>query len=225
MKFSNLTLDNAHLFLQDLQNKKHPIEKPEHKEFECDECYGEMVYINHFLTCSDCGLTDLDRCESYYLDDPETFLRKRSFYKRKLYVIEKLNLITCRKPCRKPSYLDSVKTLSKCKFKTIYELKKLMKNKKMSKLYPYIYLIYYDVKKIKLIELTCNQLDRIATEFVTTEMLFKSSSIKRKNMLSYYSLIYLTMKRLNYAGYKNIILPNNFKEMKVNHDNYLVVQE
>ena len=224
MNMSILTLENAHLFIEEFDLQNNPVEEAiPYAEYVCKECHGELKYINHFLTCTNCGLTNLDICERYYLDDPEMFIRKRSFYKRKLYAIEKLNLITCRKPCRKPTYLKSVKLLSKCKFKTVFELKKLMKDKKMSKLYPYIYLIYFDIKRTKLIELTCNQVDKITTEFVKTEMLFKSCSIKRKNMLSYYSLIYLTMKRLGYTGYNHIILPNNFKEMKVNHDNYLIV--
>ena len=119
--------------------------------------------------------------------------------------------------------MESIKLLAKKKFRTIFELKKHMKVLRMNKLYPYIYLIFFDIKKIKLIDLNLNQIDKITTEFVKTEMQFKSCDIKRKNMLSYYSLIYLTMKRLGYVGYNHIILPNNFKEMKLNYDTHLVV--
>lgn len=223
MNISTLNLENAHLFLEEYDIQNNRIEEvKEYKEYECKECFGDLAFTNHFLTCIDCGLTDLDTCERYYLDDPEMFIRKRSFYKRKLYAMEKLNLMTCRKPCKKPTYLKSVKTLSECDFETIFELKKLMKDFKMNKLYPYIYLIYFDIKKIKLINLTCSQVDNITTEFVKTEMKFKCCGIKRKNMLSYYSLIYLTMKHLNYTGYENIILPNNFSVMQESYNAHLV---
>ena len=223
MNISMLNLQNVHLYLEEIDTRVNDEDEIEHSDFQCDECLGDLTYINHFLTCNDCGLTNFDKCERCYLDDPEEFIRKKSFYKRKLYATEKLNLMTCKKPCNKPSYKKSVEILSKCAFKTVFELKILMKLKKMNKLYPYIYLIYFDIKHVKLIELTCNQVDVITTEFVKTDIQFKNCPIKRKNMLSYYSLIYLTMKRLRYPGYKHIILPNNFKEMKKSYDNHLLI--
>ena len=84
---SKLTLENAHLFLEEYDLLNNPVEEViPFAEFECKECHGELKYINHFLTCVNCGLTNLDICERYYLDDPEMFIRKRSFYKRKLYM-------------------------------------------------------------------------------------------------------------------------------------------
>lgn len=224
MNISSLSLENAHLFLEAFEDQIKPkAEVQEYNADECQECHGKLIFMNFFLTCSNCGLTDLDKCERSYLDDSETFIRKRSFYKRKLYAIEKLKLMTCRKPCKKANYVASIKILAKKKFETIFELKKLMKDLKMNKLYPYIYLAFFDIKKVKLINLNENQIDKITTEFAKTEMQFKNCEIKRKNMLSYYTLIYLTMKHLGYAGYEHIILPNNFKTMKESYDIHLVV--
>ena len=223
MNISELNFENAHLFLENFEIQKSPIVEKHYTSDQCQDCGGILIFSNFFLTCSNCGLTDFDNCEMCYLDDPEVFIRKRSFYKRKLYATEKLKLMTCRKPCKKANYKESIKLLAKKKFRTIFELKKLMKILRMNKLYPYIYLIFFDIKKIKLIDLSLNQIDKITTEFVKTEMQFKSCDIKRKNMLSYYSLIYLTMKRLGYTGYNHIILPNNFKEMKLNYDTHLVI--
>ena len=223
MNISELNFENAHLFLEIFEIQKSPIVDKKYNSDQCQDCGGILIFSNFFLTCSNCGLTDFDKCEMCYLDDPEVFIRKRSFYKRKLYATEKLKLMTCRKPCKKANYKESIKLLAKKKFRTIFELKKLMKVLRMNKLYPYIYLIFFDIKKIKLIDLSLNQIDKITTEFVKTEMQFKSCDIKRKNMLSYYSLIYLTMKRLGYTGYNHIILPNNFKEMKLNYDTHLVI--
>jgi len=84
-------------------------------------------------------------------------------------------------------------------------------------------LIFFDIKQINLINLTGNQLNIITAEFIKTESFFKNGLIKRKNMISYYSLIYLTMKRLGYPDYDNILLPNNFKAMKLKYDNHLFV--
>ena len=137
---TKLDINNAHLFLENYNVNINQIEPKINNEYECEECFGSLIYANHFLTCIECGSTDLDKCERYYEDDPEVFIRKRSFYKRRLYVMEKLNLMTCRKPCIKPSYVKSIKTLSQCTFTTIFELKKLMKDHKMNKLYPYIYI-------------------------------------------------------------------------------------
>ena len=224
MNISTLSLENAHLFLEAFQDQIKPkVDVQEYNTDECQECHGELIFINFFLTCTNCGLTDLDKCERVYLDDSETFIRKRSFYKRKLYAIEKLYMMTCRKPCKKANYDNCIKILAKKKFETIFELKKIMKDLKMNKLYPYIYLAFFDIKKVKLIYLSENQIDTITTEFVKTEMQFKRCVIKRKNMLSYYALIYLTMKQLGYDGYEHIILPNNFKKIKESYDIHLIV--
>jgi hypothetical protein len=223
MNISKLSLENAHIFLEDFEEQINPKDVQEYNNYECSECRGELIFSNFFLTCIECGLTDLDECEMVYFDDYDAFIRKRSFYKRKLYAIEKLYMMTCRKPCKKANYDASIKILAKKKFETIFELKKHMKDLKMNKLYPYIYLAFFDIKKVKLIYLSENQIDKITTEFVKTESQFKSCKIKRKNMLSYYALIYLTMKHLGYAGYEHIILPNNFKKIKESYDIHLVV--
>ena len=224
MNISKLRLENAHIFLEDFEDQIKPkVDVQKYNTYECQECRGELIFSNFFLTCTNCGLTDLDECEMVYFDDYDTFIRKRSFYKRKLYAIEKLYMMTCRKPCKKANYDASIKILAKKKFETIFELKKLMKDLKMNKLYPYIYLAFFDIKKVKLIYLSENQIDKITTEFAKTEMQFRSCEIKRKNMLSYYTLIYLTMKHLGYAGYEHIILPNNFKKIKESYDIHLIV--
>ena len=126
-------------------------------------------------------------------------------------------MLTCHKVCKKNDYQTNVNILSQYNFNDIYELITIMKQLKMNKLYPFIYMIYYDIKKVKLIDLKWNQIDKIADEFVKFEIQFKTSAktSKRKNMLSYYSIIYLIMKRLNYDGYQHIILPNNFDQMEL----------
>ena len=123
---------------------------------------------------------------------------------------------TCQKVCKKNTYKLAIEQLSKYEFEDIFELKSIMKQLKMNKLYNFIYMIFFDIKNIKLIDLNYNQIDKIAEEFVKFEYQFKTSAktSTRKNMLSYYSIIYLIMKRLNYGGYEHIILPNNFDEIQ-----------
>ena len=102
MNISTLSLENAHIFLEDFEDQIKPkVDVQEYNTYECQECRGKLIFSNFFLTCTNCGLTDLDECERVYLEDPFTFIRKRSFYKRKLYAIEKLYMMTCRKYCKK----------------------------------------------------------------------------------------------------------------------------
>lgn len=211
-----LNIKNAHLILEDFYLEMNPkVEEPKDLNI-CEQCSGQLQFINHYLTCTSCGLTDLDITDTCYMESYDEYVPKKSLYKRKLYALDKIRMLTCQKVCKKNDYKTSVRQLSKYEFEDILDLKLMMKQLKMNKLYPYIYMIYYDINKVKLIDLKWNQIDRIADEFVKFEIQFKTSAktSKRKNMLSYYSIIYLIMKRLNYDGYQHIILPNNFDQME-----------
>ena len=214
MNISSLSLENAHLFLEAFEDQIKPkAEVQEYNADECQECRGKLIFINFFLTCSNCGLTDLDKCERSYLDDSETFIRKRSFYKRKLYATEKLKLMTCRKPCKKANYVASIKILAKKKFETIFELKKLMKDLKMNKLYPYIYQLYNDIKQINLVPLTFNDIEKLTHRFR-----FNQNKIKK---FSYFLIINRMLKKHNYNFYNQITIPESNKKLVLKIDNIL----
>jgi hypothetical protein len=140
---------------------------------------------------------------------------KRSVYKRRLYCMEKLKLMTGHKTCNKPSYTAMVKRLSQYKeeIHSMYDLRKKMKKLKYNKYYKYIYSIYYDIFGRKPVPLTYNQIDFITEAFVRYDCLFKLSNFHcRRNMLSYTTLIYYIMKKLNLKCKKNLLLPNNHKK-------------
>lgn len=211
-----LSLENAHLILENLEMEMNPEIEPEPIDPNvCSECGGNLQFINYYLTCTTCGLTDLDSVDNCCLENFDDYIPKKSLYRRKLYALDKIRMLTSQKVCKKNNYRASVDQLSKYNFTDIFGLKKIMKRLKLNKLYPYIYLIYFDIKKVKLIDLKWYQIDKIADELVKFEIQFKTSdkTSNRKNMLSYYSIIYLIMKRLNYDGYQHIILPNNFNQM------------
>ena len=212
-----LTIENAHLFLEDFELERNPPKAEAIRDpNKCQECDGELQYVNHFLTCVDCGLTDLDKCQSIAMESSDEYIPKRSLYRRKLYALDKLRMLNAQKTCKKPIYKTAIDKLRTSEFSTIHELKKLMKEHKYNKLYPYIYLIYHEIKQVKLIDLDWRQIDRIADEFVKMEIKFKTSekTSKRKNMLSYNVMIYMIMKDLNYKGYDHILLPQNYKYVK-----------
>ena len=212
-----LTLENAHLFLEDFDLEMNPKQAEDIRDpNKCQECDGELQYVNHFLTCVDCGLTDLDKCQTIAMESSDEYIPKRSLYRRKLYALDKLRMLNSQKTCKKAIYKDAVSKLRTSEFSTIHELKELMKTHNYNKLYPYIYLIYHEIKQVKLIDLDWRQIDKIADEFVKREIKFKTSekTSKRKNMLSYNVMIYMIMKDLNYKGYDHILLPQNYKDVK-----------
>jgi len=58
MNISSLSLEKAHLFLEAFEDQIKPKEEvEEYKADECQECHGILIFMNFFLTCSNCGLT------------------------------------------------------------------------------------------------------------------------------------------------------------------------
>jgi len=95
-------------------------------------------------------------------------------------------------------------------FDNLKQLKAIMKDLKYHNFYKYIYCVWFDIKKFKLITLTTLQIKMLSRQFVELESKFKDSdSHNRKNMLNYNSLIYILLKRNKIKGYKSIILPFN----------------
>ena len=82
-----------------------------------------------------------------------------------------------------------------------------MKKRKLSKYYKDIYNIYYDLKKIRLININENQISKMSDDFVKIDLKYKSKS--KCNMLSYNSLIYYLLQKYNIEGLEYIFLPAN----------------
>src|SRR5690606_10219419 len=103
------------------------------------------------------------------IDDIHSYQKSNYLYNRKTYFLIILRLLSCRKSCDNPNYSETIKQLSEYQFENIFELKKVMAKLKLKKYYKYIYLIYFDIKKVKLINLTYNDIEFLANKFVILE--------------------------------------------------------
>ena len=173
---------------------------------KCKDCNVEKVYEDCFKVCPECGVMDID--DPIYEDTPWT--PAVALYKRRLYCQEKLKLMTGHKLCRSPHYKKIVKELKDYDIQNIIELKQYLKEWKLKRFYKYIYNMYFDVTKIRLITLSSQDIDFLSRKFVELESQFKMSELhKRKNMFNYNSCLYLLMKKYKYKGYEHILLPLN----------------
>jgi hypothetical protein len=188
---------------------------PNKSRYLCQDenCEGKMItsLADYFPCCDICGIMNID--EPMHVDIPE-YVPKAMLYKRRQYCMEKLNLIAGFKQSRSKHYKPMVKHLSKLEFNEITELKELMKEHKYHKFYKFIYNIYKDIKKHRLIPLTCQQIEFISREFVKLNCKFKEfATNKRKNMLCYTSVVWHIMKEHNIPNKEHLLLPLNHTSM------------
>ncbi len=175
------------------------------KKFQIDTCKHDFVPMESHYCCQLCGIVDLD--QPIFIDDVNRYQKPNYLYNRKTYFLIVMRLLTCRKSYDNPNYSEVVKQLSEYPFDTIFELKKLMTKLKLKKYYKYIYLVYFDIKKVKLIDLSYNDIEFLANKFVILENEFKKAYQNKSNMLSYSLVAYCLLKRYNYDCYKYIIIP------------------
>jgi hypothetical protein len=218
----HITTQNAHLLLEEFYNDNTLDERVSatgsYLESDCDH---NIVDADGFDCCIKCGeVTDNakfvieQQCFEYY--------KRRATYKRRLYCIEKLRLMSCQKFCiyRRKEYLKMLKDMKKCKFNTINKLRRLMNTRGYTQFYKYIYLIFRELKGVQLITLTQQQIHIIAVKFVDVDVKFREFlhiHHERKNIMSYNSIIYCVMKELKIQGYKTMVLPLNHKSMQQLH--------
>lgn len=186
---------NEEYFTQDKQNEETPI----------DVCKHDFTVMESHYVCSICGIVDLD--QPIFIDDANRFQKSNYLYNRKTYFLSVLRLLSCAKPCDNKNYPEIIKQLSSNQFESIFELKKLMSKLKLKKYYKYIYLIYFDLKKVKLINLTYNDIEFLSNKFVILEHEFKAAYPNKSNMLSYSLVVYCLLKQYNYDCYKYVIIP------------------
>ena len=204
-----MNIYKAHLLLEDLgfDNRSQNVNPNNHACYKC-EC-NHIIADNGFPVCENCGVINFEMPNfAQEVTDKDTIRKTISLYKRRLYVREKLSLMTGYKQSRSKQYADIIKTLKTCKVKNIIHLKQLLKDMNLKKFYKHIYNIYYDVRNIRLIKFTHNQIDEISRRFVDAESKFKTDC-DRSSFFSYSSVIYLLMKKYKIAGYQHIILPLN----------------
>ncbi len=96
-----------------------------------------------------------------------------------------------------------------------------MSKLKLKKYYKYIYLIYFDIKKVKLIDFSYNDIEYLANKFVILENEFKKNYPNKSNMLSYSLVAYCLLKRYKYVCHKYVIIPKK-KELLLEKLNNLL---
>jgi hypothetical protein len=196
-------MNQLHLIYEDF--KKSP-KQPTYDSSKCVDCGFDLKQDTYFYYCEKCGTIDFDK--PIYVD--HEWVPSPMTYKRRLYCMDKLNLMSGKKQSRSKIYHPMIKELKQHDFKNLKELKHIMKTLKYHKYYKFIYSIWFDIKGTKLITLTYNQIDLISRQFVELESKFKQSDKhSRKNMLNYNSLIYILLKKNKIKGYKSILLPFN----------------
>lgn len=204
------------------QNFIFELEQKEKKsEPEVNQCHHDYVIMNGFDTCIYCNETDLDSniyVEEYSYGEPTQ--RNRSVYKRKHYFTEKLRLISCLKVSYKFNYNTVLEQLRTEKFDNIFELRSIMKEKKLHKFYSYIFIIYKDLKKKKLIKLTNMDLKLLTSQFLDIEQRYKNDKDYRKYISGYNTIIYFLLKHNGFSGYEFILLPTNIKKIEHIIDQY-----
>ena len=203
MNIKNLTMENAHLYLEEFDGVP---EQPEYDPNKCTDCGSELQLDTYFYHCPECGTIDFDK--PIYVDHEWT--PPKITYKRRLYCIDKLMMISGRKYSRSKVYPIMIQKLKEYDINSLKELKQTMKTLKYHRLYKFIYNVWNDLKKERLISLTSNQIDLLSRQFVELESKFKESDTHtRKNMLNYNSLIYILMKKNKIKGHEHILLPFN----------------
>lgn len=206
-----MNLTHAQQVWDDFRQEKQPL-VADTAASKCEECGVVLVKTGAgFKACPMCGACD---CLETDLVCHETWVKKQSMYKRRLYCQEKLRMLVGLKQSTSPRYKTLVKRMKKLNVKSLVIMKQYLKEWGERNMYKYIYSMYTDVTGKKLITLSSQQIDKISIEFVIMESKFKQNKGKRKNFFNYLSMIYLLMRKHKLKGHSHILLPLNFFEIR-----------
>jgi hypothetical protein len=200
------------MYHRDLFDELFPEDKI--KDDITSECDHDYRYVDGFNTCINCGLVDLYKQSFHELNNVTN--KTYHLYHRRSYFKEKLRLLVGYKQSTSRNYHKMINNLKKYHFNSIIDLKKIMKQLKLHKYYKYIYSIYYDIKKIKLIDLSSDDIDFLTSKFLQLENDFKKRYPDKSNLLSYNILLYCLLKKYDYDCFINILLPKNHRKI-TNH--------
>ena len=170
-----------------------------------DTCDHEWIYNEWHDVCIKCGQTrDLS---TQFKDTEQT--KKNPTYKRQKLFKEYLYNINCNNLPDPKIFFKIMEKLSGIDFKTIFELKRIMKDLKLFSQYKHCYYYYQKIKKIKLINLTVAEMNILIDNFDSISKLFNKNKENRKYLPSMNVVLFICMKRNKIDGYENIILPSN----------------
>lgn len=185
-------------------------QKPEPEPELC--CGQEGVYVQGFRTCETCGYGTEEMV--LLRDRGWGILKQRACYKRVTYFTNLILLISCKKACFSPMFPKVVEQLQHEEFKSISELRQILKRMKVPRLYPAIFLLFRDVKDRILVPLTNPQIRQLTVLFMKFEQHLRRK--KREQFFSHHLLINRFMKRLTIPNYQQVLVPvSNRKKVSV----------
>lgn len=173
-------------------------------------CEMKTIEVDSNKTCVKCGKSEL--C-ILYEDDYYKVSNKLSLYKRYKYFLEKLNLLSGRKMSQSEKCTKLIKILKPDDFDNVMELRRIMKKLGYSKLNKFIYNIYFEIKKDRLIDFTQKQKYKLSQDFIKIERVFKKLQV-RKNIYNYNLIIGLLMEKNQIKGFEHLIMPKNKYSIK-----------
>lgn len=172
-----------------------------------EKCNHNYIKTEWIFSCEYCGQMT-DQNPEYYQVINRVMKTK---YSKVNYLKEKLDFINGNNLVRDQHYKTLIDQLKNYEFKTIFELKQLMKTLKLSKYYCYIYSIYFDIKGKKLINLSVSDIHSLLNQFIYLERKMKIENIKQTSLNV---IIYILMKQKNIPGYQYVILPKNIESIE-----------
>jgi len=132
--------------------------------------------------------------------------------KRKNYFQDKLLILCGLRSCpNTKDYLHALNEVKKHNFETIGELRSLIKKLRLRKA-RYLYKIYYDIKKKRLINLKYNDIRKLNEMFIKIERYYSNDN-PNGCLKGYNVIIYHLLKHYGYKCYKYVFLPANHKFM------------
>jgi hypothetical protein len=178
-------------------------------------CNNEYIsVINGYNTCINCGCVSDVVLITDNSDNNMSYIQ-RVPYKRITYFKHKINLLTGHYdyiPNAKLLFLISNIKASRKRL-SLSRIRFLLKKNNLSKYYKYIYSIYKDIYDEPLINISNSVMSDMIYRFIDIERYFKKN-IKRKNMLSYNTTIWLILKHNNIKNSDKMLLPYNATKIK-----------
>ena len=182
-------------------------------------CSLDLIPIDGFATCLSCGI---GYETPHFIVQHSGFSVKRYVcYKRISYFKHILRLVACRKTCHSPKYGQALVLLKGQQFDTLHGLRKLMKQNGMAKLYPYIFLLYRDIKKVEAVQLTSKHMTQLLSLFRWFEATLRRAG-KTKHFFSYYLLMNRFLKKLHHPHWERVTVPVSNKGKRKEVDNILL---
>lgn len=173
-------------------------------------CNNETIVIGSNRTCLECGKSTISLIT--IVQSKSARLRRTSVYKRLEYFKHLLSLMTYSKQSLPKRYREAVEFLQSQEFDHIQELRHILKKNNYPKLYPYIYMLFYEVKKRHAINLPKRYINIFCQDFIKSEVRFNQART-RNNFYSYNVFIYALFQKYNLQNKEQLIIPKSKRQL------------